>query len=88
KSEMKMRYATLGMEKGDSSNDDYIVDTQESEENEEISGDADDPLNLKRRQSPYQRFVNRRYSPHEPVPSMRNRKVVLNEGPKRGVKSK
>ncbi|KAF4030870.1 hypothetical protein GN244_ATG17307 [Phytophthora infestans] len=101
---MKKRMATAAMT--------TTVDTQDSEDNEEISGDADDPLNLdsqqifaetkgcvlidqvgmsevrapwtasyaeiypvvvekKRRQSAYQRFVNRRYSPHEPVPSMR-----------------
>ncbi|EEY63127.1 uncharacterized protein PITG_21556 [Phytophthora infestans T30-4] len=78
-------YPTLRMEKDDSSDEDYIVDTEDSEDDEVISGDTDDPLILdgkKRRQSPHQLFVNRRYSSHEPVPSNKKLKVMVDEGPK------
>ncbi|EEY55505.1 uncharacterized protein PITG_09428 [Phytophthora infestans T30-4] len=124
KFELNYMYATLGMEQDDSSEDDYNVDTEDSEDDEEISGDTDDPLNLgafvqltrstyllrliprvnrlsrnaraanakdgrlrgnlsdgkKRRQSPQQRFVNRRYSSHESVPSKKKRKVMVDAG--------
>ncbi|KAF4033959.1 hypothetical protein GN244_ATG14168 [Phytophthora infestans] len=104
KSELNYMYPTLRMEKDDSSDEDYIVDTEDSEDDEVISGDTDDPLILghnaravnakdkklrrnlsygkKRRQSPHQLFVNRRYSSHEPVPSNKKLKVMVDEGPK------
>ncbi|KUF85613.1 hypothetical protein AM588_10000953 [Phytophthora nicotianae] len=38
-------YATLGIEQDDSSDDDFIVDSDESEDDQEASGDSGDPVN-------------------------------------------